>query len=118
MNRINILYPYLPKDYVKKHNFLDDNQSCDLKDDNPLNGVIFQPDPETGLPRSDLQIIMSKDSNPEVSQYIRDNLLSAHNSGGTLDVDEALVTTRTQAQSLQSLKSDIVGFIDKKQNSK
>lgn len=37
--------------------------------------VIFAPDPVTGIPCSDIGYIMSQDSNPQVAQFVRDNLL-------------------------------------------
>lgn len=108
----DFLYSYLNPDKRKKRLFQDDKENEVINTDNPLHTLIFAADPITGLPRSDLQIIMSKDSNPEVSNYIRDNLLSPHNSGGTDNPDEALVCTRTQAQSLSELKKDIVDFVE------
>lgn len=113
MSRASLLYPWLSSDKLVKSSFKEDYKESDLQDNDPLQGLIFAADPVTGLPRSDLQIIMSKDSNPEVSQYIRDNYLQSHNSGGTSNPDEALVSCKTQAQDLHSLKRDIVNFIDK-----
>lgn len=108
----DFLYSYLKPEKRKKRLYQDDKVNEVVNTDNPLHSLIFASDPITGLPRSDLQIIMSKDSNPEVANYIRDNLLSPHNSGGTDNPDEALVCTRTQAQSLSDLKRDIVDFVE------
>lgn len=36
--------------------------------------LIFAPDPDMGLPRSDLAIVMSKDTAPEIARYIQDTL--------------------------------------------
>ena len=108
----DFLYSYLKPEKRLNRLFQDDDDKEVVNTDNPLHTLIFAADPITGLPRSDLQIIMSKDSNPEVANYIRDNLLSPHNSGGTDNPDEALVCTRTQAQSLTELKRDIVGFVE------
>lgn len=104
--------PFLKPEKLVHRNFTENVKEV-VNTDNPLHEVIFSADPITGLPRSDLQIIMSKDSNPEVANYIRDNLLQSHNSGGTENVDEALVCTRTQAQSLGELKKDILDFVEK-----
>lgn len=48
----------------------------EVSKDPELTKLIFAPDPVTGIPRSDLAVVMSKDTAPEVAQYIRDNLLS------------------------------------------
>ena len=41
-----------------------------------LQSVVYAPDPVTGLPTTDIARIMSADSNPQVAQFIRDNLMS------------------------------------------
>lgn len=48
----------------------------EVSKDPELIKLIFAPDPVTGIPRSDLAVVMSKDTAPEVAQYIRDNLLT------------------------------------------
>lgn len=65
--------------------------------------LIFAPDPVTGIPRSDLGVIMSKDSAPEVAQYIRDNLLRGVSSpSGADDPDFVLDSMRSRGESLDS----------------
>lgn len=49
--------------------------SEDSSPTNPLITEIFAPDPVTHLPHSDLHIVMSNDSRPEVAQFIRDQLM-------------------------------------------
>lgn len=69
-------YAHLSDDYEKK-SFdrhpemmpLDPSQS-------ELQSVVYAPDPVTGLPTTDIARIMSADSNPQVAQFIRDNLMA------------------------------------------
>lgn len=110
--RSYFLKPFLKSDKLVHRNYKEDKGSEVVNTSDPLHELIFAADPITGLPRSDLQIIMAKDANSEVSNYIRDNLLQSHNSGGTQNPDEALVCTRTQMQPLSELKKDIVDFVE------
>ena len=86
------------------------------RDKNELLETIFLPDPITGLPRSDLGLIMSKDTSPEVAAYIQDNLMRARTSSGTDDPNEALSTVKTQQMSVREYKENIINFIKSKQN--
>lgn len=86
------------------------------RDKNELLETIFLPDPVTGLPRSDLGLIMSKDTSPEVAAYIQENLMHARPSSGTDDAYEALSTVKTQKMSLREYKENIINFIKSKQN--
>lgn len=66
-----------------------------VEDSDPLLRTIFAPDPVTGFPSSDLAIMLSKDSAPEVAQYVRDVLQRPlHTSSGIDDPDFALEATR------------------------
>lgn len=64
--------------------------------------TIFAPDPLTGVPRSDLGIVMSKDNSPEVSQFIRDNLMRPlnDNSVHSDDADFAIQSIRDRRESI------------------
>lgn len=64
--------------------------------------TIFAPDPLTGVPRSDLGIVMSKDKSPEVAQYIRDNLMHpvTDNSVPLDDADFAIQSIKDRRESL------------------
>lgn len=111
-------YGSLSDDRLNKRLYTDpESVSINDRPDN-LMSVIFAPDPETGLPRSDLAYVKSTDKNPEVAQYVRDNLLQSHESGGTLDVDEALATVKTKSMSETDYKNQLLRYIDKKQRSK
>lgn len=71
----------------------------------PVDGVmeiLFAPDPVTGVPRSDLAMLMAKDSRPEVSQYIRENLMKElPSTNRTDDPDRAIEFTKSRHESLQ-----------------
>lgn len=86
------------------------------RDKNELIETIFLPDPITGLPRSDLGLIMSKDTSPEVASYIQENLMRVRTSSGTDDPNEALSTVKTQQMSIREYKENIINFIKSKQN--
>lgn len=64
--------------------------------------TIFAPDPLTGVPRSDLGIVMSKDKSPEVAQFIRDNLQRPinDNSVPSDDADFAIQSIRDRRESI------------------
>ena len=80
------------------------------RDKNELIETIFLPDPITGLPRSDLGLIMSKDTSPEVASYIQENLMRVRTSSGTDDPNEALSTVKTQQMSIREYKENIIYF--------
>lgn len=64
--------------------------------------TIFAPDPLTGVPRSDLGIVMSNDKSPEVAQFIRDNLMRPlnDNSVPSDDADFAIQSIRDRRESI------------------
>lgn len=37
--------------------------------------AVFAPDPVTGLPMSDVRLLVNKDTNPQVQQFIRNHLM-------------------------------------------
>lgn len=75
-------------------------ESSNVEQDS-LISFIFAPDPSTGVPRSDLAFSMSKDTSPEVSQFIRDTLQRPIESGErTDDPDLALDTIKSRSESL------------------
>lgn len=61
---------------------------------------IFAPDPFTGVPRSDISIMMSKDTRPEVAQYIRDTLMHPRSGISTDDPDFALATVKSRQETI------------------
>lgn len=80
------------------------------KDEDDIMHLIFAPDPLTGMPRSDLAVIMSKDSAPEVAKYIQDTLLRpvvTEGPSGTMDADEALDAMRNHGESFETYANRI-----------
>jgi len=69
-------FAHLPDDYEKKSY----DRTPEMMPLDPsqaeLQSVVYAPDLVTGLPTTDIARIMSADSNPQVAQYIRDNLMS------------------------------------------
>lgn len=90
---------------------------CHIKDDSRFDGtpqvlpelependsitkLIFAPDPNTGIPSSDLGMLMSREASPEVSKYIHDVLQHPIGvSQGLPDVDTALQMSREYGES-------------------
>lgn len=95
----------------EKHEIVESEELKQLK------SVVYSVDPVTGHPQSDIATMMSKDTNPEVARYIRDNLLQSRQSTGTLDADEALATVKTKNMSTEEYQNQILRYIDKKQKS-
>lgn len=69
--------------------------------------TIFAPDPVTGIPRSDLAIVMSKSTAPEIGQYIRDQLMRPVDTGSIYceDAQLALDMTMTKKDSFENYAS-------------
>lgn len=68
--------------------------------------TIFAPDPLSGVPRSDMSLMLSKDTSPVVQQYIRDTLQRPVNSQQNLgvteeDADFALASMKSAFESRQ-----------------
>ena len=78
MRRINRFpeFAHLPDDYEK----VSYDRSPEMMPLDPgqaeLQSVVYAADPVTGLPTTDIARIMSVDSNPQVAQFIRDNLMA------------------------------------------
>lgn len=65
--------------------------------------LIFAPDPRTGIPRSDLALIMSNSARPEVAEYIRQTLQRPlPDSERSVNADDALRFTKSPRESLES----------------
>lgn len=74
----------------------------DNSSDSDLMNVIFAPDPLTGFPRSDLAIVMSKDSNPVISEYIHDTLMKVKETGAAApDADAAIVGVKSRNETFE-----------------
>ena len=67
------------------------SESDVVRQEDSVINLIFAPDPDTGVPRSDLALMFSKDKSPEIAQYIQDTLMRPVNDGsGAPDADTAL----------------------------
>lgn len=78
-----------------------------------LQELIFAPDPITGIPRSDLAFIMSKDASPEVAMYIRDTLMKPTQSTSvTTDADFALDSVKSRYESVEEYATRIRDILD------
>lgn len=65
--------------------------------------LIFAPDPRTGIPRSDLAIVMSNSARPEVAEYIRQTLQRALPDSVRSDSpDDAIKFVRNARESLEA----------------
>lgn len=80
---------------------------------------IFAPDPITGFPRSDLALMLSKDTAPEISQYIRDNIMTGAGtqtaSFGSDDdaANMALEMTKTRYESVRAYSDRLRSIVEK-----
>lgn len=92
---------YTDNDIVKSSNDVPQS-NVDIVQQDSLLQEIFAPDPVTGKPRSDLHFVYSKDYNPVVSEYIRQNLARPINVGTVLDdPEDALILTKSRFEDLQ-----------------
>lgn len=70
--------------------------------------VIFAPDPETGWPDSDLQVLVSDKQRPEIKEFIRSTLMSVQKPLSKTDEDTAMLTCpnaqETRAQYIARLQ--------------
>lgn len=65
--------------------------------------LIFAPDPVTGIPSSDLGMLMSREAQPEVSKYIHDVLQRPIGvSQGLPDADTALQMSREYGETYEA----------------
>lgn len=88
--------------------------------DNPLLDIVYTVDEKTGLPIGDLSFYMSKNTSPEVRQFIIDNLMQpcSHVNGIELSEEDALFDMvrergETQESYLARMKKYVEGFNDK-----
>lgn len=89
------------------------NRGAAGSDMSPLMQQIFAPDPITGIPSSDLAFVLSKDAAPEVSQYIRDNLLRPIGSVSSCDdADAALDMTKMRRETGVEYADRIRSYIE------
>ena len=88
-------------------------ESVDIESQDPLISTIFAPDPDTGIPRSDLAVVMSRDTSPEISQFIRDTLMRPLPDGVTsADSDAALEFVKGRSERLGQYAQRLYSIVD------
>lgn len=71
----------------------------DIADD--IQKFIFAPDPVTGIPRSDIALTLSKDTRPEIQQYLQQVLQKPLPSGvRSMDGDTVLDMVKSRRETL------------------
>lgn len=86
--------------FVQGADFVNDERDLSLMNDE-FTSLIFAPDPVTGIPRSDLAVIMSKDTAPEIAQYIQSHFQSPlPSSPGVDDPDVAIDGIKRPGESI------------------
>lgn len=58
-----------------------------VKEQDAIITEIFAPDPDTGLPSSDLHLVLNKDTRPEIRAYIEQNLMSPRSTSAESPAD-------------------------------
>ena len=102
-------FAHLPDDYEKKSY----DRTPEMMPLDPshaeLQSVVYAPDPVTGLPTTDIVRIMSADCNPQVAQFIRDNLMSPNPNyqPGVDDPDLALDLVPRDGEDFEQFSSRV-----------
>lgn len=87
-------------------------------EDSLLKGI-YVPDSITGLPQSDISVFMSKNTSPEVREFIRQQVMSPNGVSpdasvqySSLDDDVIVQLTRNQSESLDDYRNRVVSFVN------
>ncbi len=101
------LFPFLSMERIEKVNTTRANVVIPevLDDDNPekqILGLIFAPDPLTGMPSSDISIYLSDKTNPQVRDYIQRFLMSELPKASTMVKDNDIVLDGVISSRVQS----------------
>ena len=89
-----------------------------LPENDAITKLIFAPDPHTGIPSSDLGMLMSRQATPEVSKYIHDVLQRPIGvKSGLPDADSALEMAREYGESYESYANRLRSICSPKQES-
>lgn len=98
-------YAYITEDQVSNGTFLDDGDIISAPDaeQEALYKMIYAPDPETGVPRSDLAIVYSKDADPQLARFIQDTLQRSHPQEGVSfdNPDDAIELMKNRSESFE-----------------
>ena len=94
-------------------------EESSLKPADSLLQLVYKRDERTGLPTGDLNYLVSDKANPEVKQFILDNLMqdvsSAKNVSAPagLSADDVLALSRNAGESVADYAARLNQFIDK-----
>lgn len=78
-----------------------------VKKQDELLSVIYAPDPRTGLPSSDVAMLMKNKDNPEVQRYIQQRIQIHHESvAGAQSPDDAI-------QAIRKYREDVVSYANR-----
>lgn len=80
-----------------------------------LFSFIYAPDPMTKLPTGDLQMFMSKDTNPEIRDFIQRNLMQPTSTPPTdvkLSDDDIKALSRAPGESRSSYAARVRSYLD------
>lgn len=84
-----------------------------------IQAQIFAPDPLTGVPRSDLYFALTRDTTPEIAQYIQEHLLSSlPSSSRAQNADDALFAMKSKSESIEAYAERIRNFVKEQNQSK
>ena len=92
-------------------------ESEDVEKQSLLN-MIYDINPETGLPSNDIGVVLNKHASPEVLQFIKDNLMSDVSKSAVspvrdgIDEDTAFTLMRGQNESRNDYISRVRNFLD------
>lgn len=82
---------------------------------NELETLVFAPDPDTLLPRSDFAVMLSRSQNDELSSYIRDNLMRPVSlPSGIDDADVAMEMIRGRGERLENYANRLRDIVTSK----
>lgn len=81
---------------------IQDFESFGISNLKEIERMLFAPDPVTGIPRSDIAAIMSKDLSPEIRDYINNVVMHNGNPNPSPapDADMALVSIKDRRESV------------------
>lgn len=79
--------------------------------DNKVIVDMFAPDKDTGLPCSDVHIMLQGSLAPELSEFVRRNLMQPMPESSAPDADTALALVRGKNESVSSYQQKVKNFI-------
>lgn len=83
--------------------------------ENALIMSIFAPDEVTGLPRSDIQMFINKNTDPQLAEFIKNNLLVPLPQSGGTDADTAMSTIADRHMDAETYVNKLKDFVKNNQ---